>query len=525
MRSRLVALGVFGFSGAAIATPAPLPVVSSSAVVIFVNDFDDAFSGTASPPGPRATPAECRARALQYSGGACVAVEQPPLASPVKPPASPSVKPALAPQPKPQTAAPASSSKAAAPPRTPTAPNVPAASAPRAANENAGVPPAAKPVGMQTSRIVNGLPKTDVVKASVPKADAQKGDAAKASLPNAPASLRAMTGQLLLSGFSGRRATDPDVSRVRAALAAGRLAGVVVATSNISSSAQLGELLRHLGDTAAEPALIAVDQEGGPESALAEEKGFTFYPSARNVGQGRNLGEARALYREMAGEMSSLGISLNFGPALGACGDKRADFSAPCFAATEPRARAFAATFTRGHHDRAVLTALRAEPFGAGRATAAWRRERASTAMLQAVAKVDTADAAILRMKAAEGALPVAVASLYQSLRPGESRIRRHMAFGGAIIADLDLGTGGAPLRHGEAVVSALAAGADLVLVRATPDVPQDLDETVYEAVEAAVVTGRLSRARVEDAWRHVLSLKSRLRTIRQRMQVATALR
>jgi beta-glucosidase-like glycosyl hydrolase len=80
-------------------------------------------------------------------------------------------------------------------------------------------------------------------------------------------------------------------------------------------------------------------------------------------------------------------------------------------------------------------------------------------------------------------------------------------------------------LHQDEAVVSALIAGADLVLVRATPDVPQDLDETVYEAVEEAVVAGRLPRARVEDAWRHVLSLKSRLASFRQRMHVANASR
>lgn len=440
-------------------------------------------------------------------------VEKPPVASPQKPP--------LPPKPKTATPTPANAPKPNAPPK----PNAHAVSATRPANESGRLPPAAKPVVMQTSRVIGPAPKTDVAKVSVTKVGPPKGDVAKASAASAPASLRAMTGQLLLSGFSGRRASDPDVVRVHAALAAGRLAGVVVATSNISSSAQLRELLHYLaGDNGAAPALVAVDQEGGPESALGEEKGFAFYPSAKNVGRSRSLGEARALYREMASEMSSLGITLNIGPALGACGDKRADFSAPCFATAEPRARAFAAAFTRGHHDRAVLTALRAEAFSARRA-ASLRRERASTAMLRAVARADAADAAILRIKAREQPIAAAVTSVSQPSRPGESRLRRDMAFGGAIIVDLDLGNSGAPLHQGEAVVSALIAGADLVLVRATPDVPQDLDETVYEAVEEAVVAGRLSRARVEDAWRRVLSLKSRLASFRQRMHVANASR
>ncbi|MBT3071371.1 hypothetical protein KKP04_10905 [Rhodomicrobium sp. Az07] len=496
--------------------PAPMPLGVPPATVAFVNELDG-LMGTAAP--RRATPAECRARALHYSSGVCV-VERPPVASEGKPPIQPQAKPktAVSPRaPKPKAAAPALKPKAS--PK----PNAPGVGPSRAAAVGHGVAPAAKPLVMQTSRVVTAPPKTEMLKASASKVSTRQSDAGKAAVQRPPASLRAMTGHLLISGFSGRHATERDVVRVRAALAAGRLAGVIVATSNISSSEQLRELLRYLaeGNGATLP-LVALDQEGGPEAALGEEKGFSFYPSAKTVGQSRSLGEARALYREMAAEMSSLGVTLNLGPALGACDDRRADFSAPCFAAAEPRARAFAAAFTRGHHDRGVLTALRAEAFGARRA-ASLRRERASAAMLRNVVKFDAADAVILRLRAGERVLTATVSSPSSASRLGESAVRRDMAFGGAIIADLDLG--GAPLHHGDAVASALIAGADLVLVRATPDVPQDLDETVYEAVEAAVVSGRLPRARVEDAWRHVLSLKARLDTFRRRMQTATVSR
>jgi len=499
VRFSLIALGVFGLSGAAAAFPTGMPTGAPPGSVIVVNDLEGSFGGATSSV-TRATPAECRARSLQYRSGECVAfAEKPPAVEPEK--AKPPLPLPVPQQPaKPKTAATTPASKPPVSPATP----------PRAAGEKGRTTLAAKPLVQQTSRVVTASPKADAPNAPAP-----------APVPS-PASLRAMTGQLLLSGFTGRRATDPDVIRVHAALAAGGVGGVIVGPSNISSAAQLRELLLSFKGIGSPP-LIAVDQEGGPESALEEERGFAFYPSAKNVGQSRTPSEARILYREMAAEIASLGVTLNIGPALGACREERADFSAPCFATSESRARAFAAAFTQGHHDRGLLTALRREPFGKG--AAASRLDRASVAMLRGVSKPEAADAAILRTKPGAPSWLTALALASPPTQSGASRLRSGMGFGGAIIADLDLAARGAPLRHGEAVVSALQAGADLVLVRATPDMPADLDEIVYEAVEEAVVSGRLPRARIEDAYRQALRLKDRLRSLHQRTHVATVSR
>ncbi len=332
--------------------------------------------------------------------------------------------------------------------------------------------------------------------------------------------MRLMAGQLLLSGFTGNSPTDADVAHIANALHEGRLSGVVVSDANISSFGQLRELLLAIAkDSGGASPLIAIDQPGGPDSLLSEDKGFAFYAAANAVSSERSPQEAQLFYRDMAAELSSLGVNLNIGPSADVCRDEGVDLSASCFGTAPSRVAAFATAFNFGHHDRGVLTALRHVPFHAG-LQPSWRTEPASRAILRSVIKGEASDALVIRVKAMETLLLDELPS-GQSAPQRTGKLRHDTGFQGAIIFDLDLGLSSAPVRYGEAILRAFRMGADIVLVRSASDLPTDLASIGYEAIENGVKSGRLQMARIEDAYRHVQRLKERLRGLRTRLHMA----
>ncbi len=304
--------------------------------------------------------------------------------------------------------------------------------------------------------------------------------------------LRAMTGQLFFSGFSGKHPTDAEVSAISGSLRKSLLGGVIVSDANIASYRQLHSLLETIRQESGEDyPFIAVEQPGGPDAELSEDKGFAFYASANAVSGAEGPHEAQIMYRDMAGELYSLGVTLNIGPSADVCSKAGVDLSAPCFGTTASRVADYAASFSSGHHDRGVLTALRHVPHRLG--LASWKTERASVAMLRRLAKAEPCDALVIRVKAAE---PVSLVGAHPDWTPvdGESKLRRAYGFYGAIIYDLDVGASGAPVRYGEAIIRAFESGADIVMVKDVSALPAELSKIGVEAVDEGLKSGRLKR-------------------------------
>jgi beta-N-acetylhexosaminidase len=353
--------------------------------------------------------------------------------------------------------------------------------------------------------------------------------ASHVAVTTAPASLdarrpvattvRAMTGRLLFSGFAGKHPTDAEVSAISGALRKGLLGGVIVSDANIASDRQLHALLQTIRlESGEDYPFIAVEQPGGPDSALSQDKGFQFYASANATSGAGGPYEAQVMYRDMAGELFSLGATVNIGPSADVCSKAGVDLSAPCFGTAASRVADYAAAFSLGHHDRGVLTALRHVPDRPG--LASWKTERASVAMLRRLAQAEPCDALVIRVKAAD---PVSLVAAQPDWTPvsGESKLRRAYGFNGAIIYDLDVGANGAPLRYGEAIVRAFESGADIVMVKDVSALPAELFTIGVEAVDEGMRSGRLQKARIEDAYAQVQRIKERLRVLQSRARMA----
>ena len=124
---------------------------------------------------------------------------------------------------------------------------------------------------------------------------------AKAPPGNTPEErLRFMVGQLVLTGFSGREPADGDVERVARGLRAGRLSGVILRDSNVAGPSQLRALIEAISSGGDYPALMAIEQPGGADTVLAEDKGFAFYASANAVSSSGTPYDAQLSYRAMA---------------------------------------------------------------------------------------------------------------------------------------------------------------------------------------------------------------------------------
>lgn len=322
--------------------------------------------------------------------------------------------------------------------------------------------------------------------------------------------LRHMLGQLMLTGFSGQQPGDPDVERIAGDLRAGKLAGALVRDSNIESSGQLRRLLEAINDGAgADTPLIAIEQPGGPDTLLPEDKGFAFHNSANAVSSSGNPYEARTEYRAMAGELAGLGVTLNIGPSEDTCRRQGVDLSALCFGTAPGVVALYARAFKLGHHDRGVLTALRHVPFRPGLRTT-WVKERPSSAMMHLLLRTEPSDALVISVKAMES-------MRYLDVSPGAARAAKPRSgrgtFHDALIFEMDM-PGGAPALYGETVVRALQNGADMILVREPSTLPAGITALSMESVQSALKSGRLQMARIEDAYRHARTLKARLQSL-----------
>jgi hypothetical protein len=330
--------------------------------------------------------------------------------------------------------------------------------------------------------------------------------------------LRHMLGQLMLTGFSGQQPGDPDVERITGDLRAGKLAGALVRDSNIENSGQLRRLLEAINDGAgADTPLIAIEQPGGPDTLLPEDKGFAFYNSANAVSSSGNPHEAQTEYRAMAGELAGLGVTLNIGPSEDTCRRQGVDLSALCFGTAPSAVALYARAFKFGHHDRGVLTALRHVPFRPGLRTT-WVKERPSAAMMHLLLRTEPSDALVISVKAME-TMRYLDASLGTVARAGKTRSGRGN-FHDALIFEMDM-PGGAPAFYGETVVHALQTGADMILVREPSALPAGITALSMEPVQSALKSGRLQMARIEDAYRHAQTLKARLQSLPARAKTA----
>jgi beta-N-acetylhexosaminidase len=273
---------------------------------------------------------------------------------------------------------------------------------------------------------------------------------------------------------------------------------------NIADREQVRALCDEIRALAGPDALIAIDHEGGRVNRLREVA--TDWPSPMGWAATGDEALVRQASTVMAQELAALGINLNFAPVADLLGDYRNPvLSNRCFSDDPATVARYVTAFVEGH--RAARVASTAKHFpGHGHTPTDSHVELPTAARTpEQLLRED-----VLPFRAAIGAgVDCLMVShvWYPHLddRPTPATLsaavaelaRRDLDYHGLIITDsLDMGAIRTRMSTGEAVVGALTAGADMVMVSHSSESQSE----ALSAIAGAVRDGILSTQRLDEA-------------------------
>ncbi|MDQ0659070.1 beta-N-acetylhexosaminidase [Paenibacillus sp. W2I17] len=327
--------------------------------------------------------------------------------------------------------------------------------------------------------------------------------------------LREKIGQMLLCGFHGTEAAGD----VEPFLRKYPIGGVIYFARNVESPEQVEQLSSGLQQIAKSsgnvPLWISIDQEGGMVARITE--GITLMPGPMAIAAAGSIDDAYQAAYISGLELKSMGINMNFAPVLdvnnnaanpvigvrsfGESPQSVAEYGARTIAGIQDAGIAATAKHFPGHgdtdtdshldlpiitHDRERVERLELIPFRAAIAEG-----------------VDAMMSAHIYFPALEPErLPV---TLSQTVLSG--LLRQELGYQGMIVTDC-MEMDAIAVNYGtvDAAVMAVEAGADLVLISHTAK----LQAEAFEALLAAVRSGRISERRIDESVIRLLMYKAK---------------
>lgn len=333
-------------------------------------------------------------------------------------------------------------------------------------------------------------------------------------------------GQLLFLGFGGKVMDDTIAQFLRQK----RPGGVALFGRNIKRLKQTLTLIREVRkhDPKGVPMFVSVDQEGG--NVVRIRQGATILPSNMALGAAFDKDLARRAGQSMGWDLAQMGFNMNLAPVLDVNSNPKnpvigvrsfgsdpklvADIGVAFIEGMQQEGISAVAKHFPGHgdtasdshfampkleHDRARLDAMELVPFRA-----------AFDAGLDALMTAHISLPAI----AEEADMPATVS---KNVLTGI--LRDDMKYDSIVITD-GLEMAGIVDRYGsgEAAVRAVVAGADMVMVLWFPEKKNEVERML----RAAVKSGRITKARLDDAVRHVLTVKVRRGLMERKLKAVT---
>ncbi|MFF2158383.1 glycoside hydrolase family 3 N-terminal domain-containing protein [Paenibacillus chitinolyticus] len=328
--------------------------------------------------------------------------------------------------------------------------------------------------------------------------------------------LKEKIGQLLMVGFEG---LAPDMN-IRDLLENHFAGGVVFFSRNLDNPGQAFALTEELQRMAVAatgiPLWIGTDQEGG--MVVRVRQGIAQLPAAMALGAARNPGLLYEAAKGTAEELKALGINMNFAPVVDINVNPRNPIiDVRSFGDSAELVSELGIAAMLGFQDGGIASVIKHFP-GHGDTETDSHAElpvvRHSLERLRSVELVPFRRAALTGAEAVmtahvgipllSGGEPVP-ATLSGEVLTG--LLREELGFEGLIVTDcmeMDAVTQG--IGVGEAVVRAVLAGADLLLVSHT--YASQLEAVA--SLERAVADGRLPEERIDASVERILRLKER---------------
>ncbi|WP_244312990.1 glycoside hydrolase family 3 protein [Microbispora hainanensis] len=285
---------------------------------------------------------------------------------------------------------------------------------------------------------------------------------------------------------------------------------------NVSGASQVAALTTGLREAAARsgkaPLMIGVDQENGLVSRLKSV--VTTFPGASDIGKTRKPANARDVARATGEELRDLGISLDFAPVADVNVNPRNPVIGPRAYGSDPgKVAAMVGAAVDGFHAAGVASVAKHFP---GHGDTSVDSHTGLPVIMHSKTEWRKLDAPPFREAIAHGVDAIMSAHLVMpkldpsgdpatlSPRILTGLLREELGFDGVISTDA-LDMAGVRKKYGDAEVAvrAVLAGADILLM--PPNLPK-----AYDAVLAAVKSGRISERRLDQSVLRILRLKEK---------------
>jgi beta-N-acetylhexosaminidase len=333
--------------------------------------------------------------------------------------------------------------------------------------------------------------------------------------------------QMLMLGFPGEAITAE--SPISVAIRDYGIGGVVlfgnnvdlgVTDRNITAPAQLKTLTAALQSYAETPIFVAVDEEGGHVSRLKGRYGFPATLSAAYLGEKNDLNLTRTSSDRLVDTLVEYGFNLNLAPVV----DLKINPANPVialhqrsFSADPVLVAAHAAEVIKSHHRRNVVTCLKHFPgHGSSRddshlglvdVTATWSEtELLPYRKLIEQGGVDMIMTAHTFNTALDPDYPATL-----SKNTVDGILRKRLGFYGVVTSDdLYMGAIARHYRYETVLEKAINAGVDLLVLANDKRHSPDVAPRTIAMVRSMVESGKISRARIDQACGRIMSLKTK---------------
>lgn len=353
------------------------------------------------------------------------------------------------------------------------------------------------------------------------------GAGARADGPDAPAftetpvrPLEAQIARLIIMGFVGADPRGEGADAMVRHLEERSIGGVLMLRHNARERDPALALTARLRAASAD-AWLAIDQEGGVVQRLTGDMGFTRIPRAQILAE-QGLEAGAALFATAARELADAGFNMNLAPIadLHDPGNDAIGQYGRAFGSDANSVAAWCAAFIEAFEAQGIACAIKHFP-GHGRSrgdshdgfvdiTSTWSFEEAAPfgQLMRSGHAHLMMGAHLVNHRLDPDGLPVTL-----SRRVLHGLLRQVMGYEGAVITDdLDMGA----IRHHysreEAVIGALKAGNDLLLISNSANPDPDLPASIRRWVMAAIERGELSQERITEANQRLDALEGHVR-------------
>lgn len=340
--------------------------------------------------------------------------------------------------------------------------------------------------------------------------------------PSQAVTLSEMIGQLVLVGFDGKDIRTKSVQNLLADIKANKVGGVLFLGHNIGTASQVVQLTKAIENASKYKTLITIDQEGGRVARMKPEIGAPYLPSAKQMTL-LSQQAAHDKYFETAQFLRKMGFNVNFGPVV----DLEINKNNPVIAKLErsygtniKSVSEYAFMFVDAHHRAGMLTALKHFP---GHGSSAGDSHKGFVDVSKSWNEIELAPYRnMIGWKAADmvmaahvflgsmsddGKVPTSLS--YKAIT---EVLRGQLGYDGVVVSDdMAMGAIANEFTAKVAIIKAINAGTDLVMMSSNLKIKSSLGAWVHRVISQAVATKQISEQTIRDAYTRIQKLKNRL--------------